>query len=69
MKQSHALVFKQCGLEQLAQHPSKPRKSYQKPEIWSRCFQHQIQSSWENVVHNSELLSQHPNFIQKNKKR
>ena len=55
MKQSRVFVFKQCGLEQLVQHPSKPRQNYQKPEIWSRCFQQQIQRSWENSIHNSEF--------------
>ena len=44
MKESHVFVFKQCRLEELAQHPSKPRKNYQKAEIWSRCFQHHEES-------------------------
>ena len=44
MKESHVFVFKQGRLEESAQHPSKPRKNYQKAEIWSRCFQHHEES-------------------------
>lgn len=60
------------------QHPSKPRKKYQKAHVWFRCSQHHrgspgkisIHSRWDvHNVYNSRIQPKYSNYIQKKKKK